>query len=96
MPSTNPENQLHHREKKKSNLQNHITSREHDPEETYRVNRDREGNSLIYTPSLPSTCPMGQGTSVGWGQNSNFKASRVTKPHQEQSLPGNPTCSISL
>lgn len=51
MPSTNPENQVHHR--KKNNLQNHITSREHDPEQTYRVNRDREGNCLIRTiPSL--------------------------------------------
>lgn len=58
---------------KKINLQNHIPSREHDPKETHRVNRDREGNCLIYTPSLPSTGPVGQGTSAGWGQNSNFR-----------------------
>lgn len=72
MPSMNLENQLHQR--KKTTLQNHIPTREHDPEETRRVNRDREGNCLIYTHSfLPSTYPVGQGTSVGYGQNSNFR-----------------------
>lgn len=57
---------------KTTNLQNHIPSREHDPEETHRVNRDGEGNCLIYTPYLPSTCTIGQGKS-GQGQNSNFR-----------------------